>query len=400
MTAITKKLAKTIVQTPVVAFKGSSQRTARQVPQEDIAQAPTLSKELLKSKPTAAIPQGVAAPESSSKPPIGRLVPRDWHSEVAAYIARLAGDKHLKPQPLDDTLSQKIYDKLDTFVAFAVVNTQAEMQNILGLRHQLDEMLRDGNLDRIFSLLGWHHKRWHVYSVTRIKELERLFTNDPTLSPAQDTTPLPLSYPASTIENMQSQWRQQVSLDVEELRAQGMTPKAIYARLMNLYHNEAYFAVNFDATDAFDTLIDAYLGALDPHSSYYPPRHAQEFAATLTQSIVGLGTELRHIFKANEAGEFERLTVIGNVTEGGPADNSLLKSGDVILEIGENPQHMRDIRRVHHDDVLNLLRGAENSVVFLRIKPEKDFDTAPHVWWRSNADASSPKAGLLGNRRD
>ena len=101
-------------------------------------------------------------------------------------------------------------------------------------------------------------------------------------------------------------------------------------------------------------ILKAMTKSLDPHSAYYSPDEAAELRAALKKQFHGIGI----VLKENEEGVY-----VSDLIMGGPAHNSgLLKVGDFVTAINGCM-----IQEMSFDEVLEHLRGEEDSVIELNI---------------------------------
>jgi len=115
--------------------------------------------------------------------------------------------------------------------------------------------------------------------------------------------------------------------------------------------------------DVFQTLINAYTTAIDPHTTYFSPRTSENFKIRMSLSLEGIGAVLQN---ENE------LTLVREIVPGGPADLSDKLHVDYrIVGIGQDSDGpVIDVIGWRLDDVVDLIRGPKNSVVRLEILPK------------------------------
>ncbi len=102
-------------------------------------------------------------------------------------------------------------------------------------------------------------------------------------------------------------------------------------------------------------ILKAITKSLDPHSAYYSPDEAAELRAALKKQFHGIGI----VLKESEEGVY-----VSDLIMGGPAYTSgLLKVGDFVTAINGCV-----IQEMSFDEVLEHLRGEEDSVVELNIR--------------------------------
>jgi len=100
-------------------------------------------------------------------------------------------------------------------------------------------------------------------------------------------------------------------------------------------------------------------GLEDPHSVYFPPKKAEEFAESLSGEFGGIGAEI---------GEREEQLVIIAPLPGSPAEKAGLKAGDKIYKINEEETYGLSL-----DEAVGKIRGPRGTVVKLLIS-HNDLD--------------------------
>ncbi|MGH8182918.1 MAG: carboxy terminal-processing peptidase, partial [Rhodanobacteraceae bacterium] len=128
-----------------------------------------------------------------------------------------------------------------------------------------------------------------------------------------------------------------------------------------------------DSEDVFQTFMNSYAMAIDPHTNYFGPRASQNFDITMKLSLEGIGAVLQ---------EHDEYTVIREVVPGGPAMKSgKLEVGDKIVGVGQGEcGPMVDVVGWRIDDVVAKIRGKKGTVVRIEILPaEGGPDAKPKV---------------------
>lgn len=110
-----------------------------------------------------------------------------------------------------------------------------------------------------------------------------------------------------------------------------------------------------------ETTINDLLAALDPHSTYIPPKYLQDVNEEMTGNFEGVGIEFQMI---------DDSVHVMNILPGGPSDKAGIAIGDVLLAMNDTAQLSGAQRKP--EDIRKLLRGPGGSEVKIKI-------------WRSNA---------------
>src|SRR4030095_10456417 len=130
-----------------------------------------------------------------------------------------------------------------------------------------------------------------------------------------------------TESEMRDLWRKRVKSDWLRLKLAGKDDKSIVEILDKRYDNFLKRISRVKSADAFQTYMNAYTMAIDPHTNYMAPRAAEEFDISMRLSLVGIGAVLS---------ELDEYTTIRELVPGGPASLSgQLKVGDRILGVAQ-----------------------------------------------------------------
>jgi carboxyl-terminal processing protease len=114
--------------------------------------------------------------------------------------------------------------------------------------------------------------------------------------------------------------------------------------------------------DIFEVFMNSFAHVFDPHSSYFSPRNSEEYRIQMSLSYEGIGASLQLVD--------DYVTVL-NVLPGGPAAISgQLNANDRIISVGEGKAGKPvDVIGWRLDDVVQLIRGKEGTMVKLQILP-------------------------------
>ncbi len=116
------------------------------------------------------------------------------------------------------------------------------------------------------------------------------------------------------------------------------------------------------ADDVFESLMNAYARAYDPHSSYFSPRSSEEYRIQMSLNYDGIGASLQLV---------DDYVTIMNVIEGGPAAVAgTLSVKDRITGVGQGKEGpVTDVLGWRIDDVVQLIRGRAGTQVRLQVLP-------------------------------
>jgi carboxyl-terminal processing protease len=161
---------------------------------------------------------------------------------------------------------------------------------------------------------------------------------------------------------MNELWRKRVKNDWLRLKLAGKDDKNIVDILDKRYDGFRKRLGQIKSADAFQTYMNAYTMAIEPHTNYMGPRAAEDFDISMRLSLVGIGAVLT---------ESDDFPTIRELVPGGPAALSgLLQIGDHIAGVAQGASGaMTDVQGWRLDDAVQLIRGAPDSVVVLDILP-------------------------------
>ncbi len=292
--------------------------------------------------------------------PLPELKPDAQEAKAAHLAAELLGHYHYKMPPVDDTLSQKIFDKylksLDPEKLFFV---QADIDNFSRERARLGVALLQEDLSVPFAIFNLYEQR----AAERFAHARALlktgfdFQQNESYQFARDKEAWP-----KTEAEMNELWRKRVKNDWLRLKLAGKNDKNIVDILDKRFEGFRKRLGQVTSADAFQTYMNAYTMAIEPHTNYMGPRAAEDFDISMRLSLVGIGAVLA---------ESDDFATIRELIPGGPASLSgQLKSGDHIAGVAQGESGaMTDIQGWRLDDAVALIRGAPDSVVVLDMLP-------------------------------
>jgi carboxyl-terminal processing protease len=154
-------------------------------------------------------------------------------------------------------------------------------------------------------------------------------------------------------------WRLKVKYDALSLKLAGREHDKIVEVLAKRYNSAIKRLVQTGSEDVFQTAMNAYSRAIEPHTSYLSPRTAERFKMEMNLSLEGIGAVLQ--------GEDE-YTVIRSLVPGGPAAlSNQLGPEDKIVGVAQGEDEIVDIIGWRLDDVVDLIKGPKGTTVRLEI---------------------------------
>jgi len=288
------------------------------------------------------------------------LRPDDAQKQATEIILHIIDTYHYKKRPLDDLLSSRILENylksLDPNRSFFL---QADINEFEKFRDQLDDDLREPELTPAFEIFRRYRQRVAERVSFATAQLDGNFDFQANESFYYDRRKEPWADSDATLDEY---WRKRVKNDVLNLKIAGKDPDQTREVLAKRYARLKTSTFQLNAGDVFQSFINSYTTAVEPHTNYFSPRTSENFDISMRLSLEGIGAVLR--------GDSD-YTEVQSVVPGGPADLSgLLHKDDKIIAVGQDASgEMVDVIGWRLDDVVDLIRGPKDSKVRLEILP-------------------------------
>ncbi|HNR92063.1 MAG TPA: carboxy terminal-processing peptidase [Dokdonella sp.] len=289
------------------------------------------------------------------------LKPTSDQAEAAIWAMRFLSRFHYKPVPLDDAMSEKIFDAyLDSLDGEHLFFTQADIDGFAATRDKLDDAIYERDLGAPFAMFAIYQQR-AAERLTHARELlAKPFDFSKDESYAYDRAKAPWPKDRAELDEL---WRLRVKNDWLRLKLAGKADKDIRETLDKRYSNYLDRTHQLNGEDVFQTFMNAYAMSIEPHTNYLSPRASQNFDIAMRLSLEGIGAVLQRQ---------DEYTAIREIIPGGPAAiDGRLKPGDRVLAVGQGTSGpLVDVIGWRLDDVVDKIRGAKGTVVRLEILPE------------------------------
>lgn len=288
------------------------------------------------------------------------LKPVPQQSRAARLAAEVLARYHYKPAPLDDAMSEKIFDRylkaLDREKLFFI---QSDIDQFTGVRTKLDNAIVEEDLTAPFAIFNLYAQRvFERYSYARALLKHGFdFGQKETYQFERAKEP----WPKSDME-MRELWRKRVKNDWLLLKLAGRDDKSIVETLDKRYDQFIKHSGRVKIEDVFQIFMNAYTMAIEPHTNYLGPRAAEEFDISMRLSLAGIGAVLA---------EKDDYITIRELVPGGPAALSgQLQIGDRIVGVSQSEGGVvTDVLGWRMDDTVALIRGTPDSPVVLDVLP-------------------------------
>ena len=320
----------------------------------------SINKLLLSAALAAGLAYAVVVPAQVPQVADSALRPDDSQKQATEIIVHIIDTYHYKKRPLDDALSGRILDNylkgLDPNRSFFL---QSDIDGFEKYRAQLDDDLRQPELTPAFEIFLRYRERVAGRVSFATAQLGNNFDFQTNESFYYDRRKEPWADSENTLNEY---WRKRVKNDVLNLKIAGKEPEQIKDVLAKRYARLKTSTFQLNAGDVFQSYINSYTTAVEPHTNYFSPRTSENFDISMRLSLEGIGAVLR--------GESD-YTEVQSIVPGGPADLSgLLHKEDKIIAVGQDSSgEMVDVIGWRLDDVVDLIRGPKDSKVRLEILP-------------------------------
>ncbi|MGH8075717.1 MAG: carboxy terminal-processing peptidase [Lysobacter sp.] len=276
-----------------------------------------------------------------------------------------------RPRALDDALSADMYKRyLESLDPGKQFFTAQDVVRFDAYKTKLDDAIKRGDLEPAYAIFATYRERVdarvaHARGLLKQQDLFAFTGNDRF---GYDREKAPWAADEAALDEI---WKQSVRNDWLRLKLAGKQPDDIRKTLDKRYANLAKSIAEMKGEDVFQTFVNSYANAIDPHTDYFTPRSADNFNMSMSLSLEGIGAVLQ---------KQDDVVAIREIVPGGPASNSgKVKSGDRVVGVGQGDGGaMEDVVGWRIDDVVAKIRGAKGTKVRLDMIPaEATLDSKP-----------------------
>jgi len=367
----------------------------------------------------AETPKAVAAPPDSAELALtNRVAPGLGDPEIAYVTARLLEQNHFLQHTFDDSISEKFFERyIETLDPQKLHFTQADLDEFATYSTNLDNLTlsRRRGADtspayRIFNRFRERLEQRVSYAQDLLKNEKFVFdTDERILLNRRDAEP-----PADLAEAKQL-WRQRlrseylqeklakyaarkkaerspasartntVAVATEGLNktadqanpasqlptsvegipiVQKEAPKKteeeeIVETLNRRYTRNSHFFRELDNEDVLEYYLTSLAHVYDPHSDYFNPRQAENFAITMNLALFGIGAVL--------STDMDGYCKIMDIKPGPAMNSKKIKVGDRIVAVAQSNAPPVDVVEMNLNKVVQMIRGPKGSEVRLTL---------------------------------
>jgi carboxyl-terminal processing protease len=286
--------------------------------------------------------------------------PTGDQAQAAIWATRFLTRFHYKRVPLDDSMSSTIFERyLESLDGDKLFFTAADIAQFKGYDSKLDDAIFEQRLTPPFEI----YQRYLERVGERTAHARALLTKgfDFSVDERYRFDREDAEWPADS-KQLDELWRQRVKNDWLRLKLAGRDDKGIRETLDKRYAGFEKRLHELDGDDVFQSFMNAYSSAIEPHTNYMSPRTSENFNIQMRLSLEGIGAVLSRE---------DEYTTIRQIVKGGPADLSgKIKVGDRILAVGQGDKGgLTDVVGWRIDDVVDLIRGKKGTTVRLDVLP-------------------------------
>jgi len=165
-------------------------------------------------------------------------------------------------------------------------------------------------------------------------------------------------YPKTTVEK-QGILKKIVQFQIENSLLTGIDLATAKTKQIHRYELQTMRVVEQNPAQLITTAAESFAEALDPHTSYLPPKSLEDLQISMKLSLEGIGALL-----SSDTG----FTIIEELVPGGGAEKTgLLKPKDKIIAVAQEGEKPVDIIDMDLRDVISMIRGKKGTRVILTI---------------------------------
>ncbi|MGI9220763.1 MAG: carboxy terminal-processing peptidase [Woeseiaceae bacterium] len=288
------------------------------------------------------------------------LEPESRHENIGELVSAFIQKSHYNHIPVNDDLSSDVMDTfIDELDRNRVYMLASDIEFFEKHRFSLDDIVRNEPLDPVFDMFAIYRTRVRERFEFAMQELE----TEPDFTLVEeyqfDRTESAWATSKSELDDI---WRKRVKNDVLNLALNDKSWEESQEVLRKRYSRYLRRMEQINSDDVFETFMNAFAHTLDPHSSYLSPRNSEEYRIQMSLSYVGIGASLQT--------EDDYVQIVSIIPGGPAAADGRLGPKDKISGVAQGSDGvMTDVIGWRLDDVVDLIRGEDETVVRLQIIP-------------------------------
>ena len=319
------------------------------------------------------------------------LEPKLEHPSEVYVITNLLKRIHYRKIELSDSISSVIFDNyLESIDPNKAYFYASDIEQFEKYRFELDNQIPEGELQFAYDVFEIYRERRldRVDYVFSLLETEFDFTKNEAYVFDRENA----SWPQNQ-EEQNEIWRKIIKDAALSYKLAGRDWEDISESLTKRYQRFQKATYQFNSEDVFQSYMNAYTNAYDPHTDYFSPPDAENFQIDMSLSLEGIGARLMQNLD---------YTQVADIIPGGPAYKSKkLQKDDRIIGVAQGDDgEFIDVIGWRLDDVVSKIRGPKESVVRLQILKASEGtnalpDTIRLVRDKINLEQQAAKAEMI-----
>ncbi|WP_299659758.1 carboxy terminal-processing peptidase [uncultured Psychromonas sp.] len=296
---------------------------------------------------------------------IPQLHQESQHAKVAKRVSDLFSRSHYKYMPLDDQLSEKVFNRyIEQLDYNKQIFMQSDIDAMKAYQYSFDDNLKFGQLEPAYKIYQLNLTRRFERFTYALSLLDKEITFDTEEEYQYDRSKAEWAKDKQALDSL---WHARVKSDALTLKLADKKWPEIKTLLTKRYTYALKHLTQTESEDVFQAFMNAYAHTIEPHTSYLSPRNAERFKMEMNLSLEGIGAVLQLE---------DDYTVIRSLVPGGPADKSKqLAKDDKIIGVGQDGEKIVDVVGWRLDDIVELIKGPKGTTVQLQILSGKAGDT-------------------------
>lgn len=290
------------------------------------------------------------------------LKPTRQQAATTELIVERLEQLHYSKVHFNDALSTEVFDRyIKDLDAGKNYFLKSDIEELKRYRTQLDETLRNGNLQPGFDIFNRYQKRVAERLDYAVKLLQGgIKSFDFSRNEFLETDPDKLDWAANEAE-MNDLWRKRLKNIIINMRLNEKPDNEIIKTLERRYRNNLNRILQTNSEDAYQIYVNALTQTFDPHTQYFSPKVSENFNINMSLQLEGIGAVLQ---------SEDEYTKVVSLVPGGPADLSKsLKAADRIVGVGQSKSDIVDVVGWRLDEVVDRIRGKKGTTVHLEVIP-------------------------------
>ncbi len=298
------------------------------------------------------------------------LQPDAKQAIVVKDLVRLMETQHYKKVRVNDSLSSLIFSNLlnavDEGKNYFLASDISEFQQY---RLTMDDDLRSGDLSVMFLMFNTYQRRYNERIKYSLSQIEKPYSFNSNSTYIFDRSKMPWFKSTTEADEL---WSKRVEYELLNLKLAGSDATKSAMTMKKRYENLLSQSTKTNNQDAFQTIMDAFTGAIDPHTNYFNPRNAQGFRESMAGSFEGIGARL---ILENE------VVRVAEVIPGGPAFKAnTLKVNDRIIGVAQGDADFEDVIGLRIDNTVSKIKGKKGTIVRLKVIPAgQELSAKPEI---------------------